>query len=184
MNHLTNIHLQEYVDRLLDETATKEVEAHLSDCEECSVKVASFRRLEGELRRVRLERVAEDFTVRVMRVIRLGRSFGLARDVLLNLVPLGIGLIVTAVLIGIFAGPEFNQALTAGKSSQVVESLNEKVGGAIASGISIMLDWMNKAIGLSAAMPVIRDAAGLVLLFLVIKLFDEFVFLPIMKKRS
>ncbi len=182
MNHLTNVHLQEHVDRLLEAAEAKEVEAHLRDCERCANMVAAFRQLETELRRVPLETVSNDFTNRLMRVIRLRSSFGIARDVLMNLIPLGIVLIVSAVLIGIFVGPQ--SARTPGKSSEVFESLNQQVGEAVTSGISIMLDWIYKAVGLSTTIPLIRDAVGLVLLIILIKLFDEFVFIPIMRKRN
>lgn len=182
MDHLTNAHLQEYVDRILATAEAKEVEAHLRDCEQCAKMVAAFRRLETELRRVPLEDVTAGFTDRVMSAIRIGRRYGLARDVLMNLIPFGVALIVTAVLIGIFSRPQSDQM--SAKSHEFIESFNQMASEAITSGSSTMLDWMNKAVGLSATIPLIRYAVGLLLLFILIKLFDEFVFVPIMRKRN
>jgi anti-sigma factor RsiW len=184
MEHLTNKRIQEYVDHIPGSTDTGDVEAHLRDCERCVRAVAAFRRLETDLRRVPLELASEGFTNRVMDAIRRGRRFGLVREVLLNSVPLGIALLVTAILVGFFAGSENNQSLATGGNPQVIESFNQKIGGAISSGSAVMLEWISKVVGLSATVPLIRDAAGLILLFLAVKLFDEFVFVPLMRKRG
>jgi len=184
MNHLTNFQLQEYADRLLDAAIAKEFEAHLRECEQCSRRMASFQRLEIELRKIPLEPVSEDFTIRVLEAIRFKNNFDFTRDVLKNLVPIGVVLIVIAVLLGIFAGPDSHQGPAGGNGSEIVESLNQKAEKATASGISTLLGWMNKALGFSATIPVLQYAAGLALFFVAIKLFDEFVFVPMTRKRS
>ncbi len=184
MNHLTSFQLQEYADRLLDAAVAKEFEAHLRECEECSGRMASFQRLETELRKVPLEHVSENFTIRVLAAIRLKNNFDFARDALKNLIPLGIVLIVTVVLLGIFSGPDFHHAPAPGNGSEMVESFNQKVGEVTASGISALVGWVNKALGFSTTIPLLHYVASLALFFAAIKLFDDFVFVPMTRKRN
>ena len=184
MKHLTNTQLQEYADRLLGEDQMREIGDHLKGCKECSSKLTLFRRLETELRKVPLEHVKDDFTPRVMRAIGIGRKRGFAKNLIVNLLPLVGVAAISLILAGVFAKHVSTQSSLMNESQQYVESLETTLGGALSSGVLVLQEWARKFITFSATIPSIRMILGLVLVLVVLALFDEFIFVPIMKRRG
>ena len=183
MKHLTNNQLQEYADRLLGEDHMREIGDHLKDCKECSSKLTLFRRLEVELRKVPLEHVTDDFTPRVMRVIGIVRKRDFAKHLIVNLLPLVGVAVISLILVGV-AGHESTQSPLVNESHQYAESFETTLGSVLSSGAAVLLEWVRKFITFSSTIPFIRMILSLVFVLVVLALFDEFVFIPIMKRRG
>jgi predicted anti-sigma-YlaC factor YlaD len=180
--HLTNNELLEYTDGLTDSLRSLAADEHLRACPRCSSRLQMLRRLERAVRKIPSERVSESFTQRVMVVVGLGRS-SFARQLFANFLPLAIAIVVIAALVGVFAG-EPSQDPVSLQGSEVVQTLGQHIGEILSTGTSVMFDWTMKLVGISAAVPSIKLVIGLLLAFALIALFDEFVFLPMMKKRN
>lgn len=183
MNHLTDFEIQEYISRLAERVGVKGIEDHVRTCAECSERVAGFRRLERELRKVPPERTARGFTVRVMRAAGLQRTPGLMKQLFVNLLPLaGAGLIVV-LLVGVFSSPEETGPL-AGEAGRYAESFQQTMGRTLSAGSFIVAEWARKVVVLFASMPSVKFVLWILVAFVAVAIFDELIFVPMMKKKG
>lgn len=183
MNHITNTELQEFVDRVLEVHRIQEVEKHLSICAKCSSRFAGFQRLENAVRRISPDRVSAGFTELVMAGLRLERRVGFARLMLANLLPLGIVAVVLVLLVGVFVDEESSQNPLSQQGEEYSQTFEQGVAEIISTGTTAVLEWTGELINLSNAIPFIKLIIGLVSAFVVVALFDEFIFLPMLKKK-
>lgn len=180
--HVTRTQLQEYTDRLLDERRLREIEIHLEDCQQCRAALESFRRLESFIKKIPLDEVSKNFTRRVMEAVGVRDSWSFARQLFLNLLPLAF-IALTVLIVIVFTNGTSPTTLTQ-QESGYLQTLAERTNAIVSTGVATILAWTEKLSGVSTSIPFLKLAAGLMLAFALVVLFDEFVFLPMMKKKG
>jgi anti-sigma factor RsiW len=184
MTHIPHITLQEYFDRLLHSEDVAEVERHLGVCEKCASLLQFLKETEGAVRRIPLERPSPDFTQRVMRRIGLVGAKSLLRHLAFSLLPLVGVFLLVAILVGVVSAPSAEQSPLTTEASRQAETMGTTIGNAISTGTGVLSSWVADLVAYSATMPTLKFIIGILLVFAGIALFDEFVFVPLMRKRG
>lgn len=183
MNHFSDFEIQEYLSRLVEPVRGKEIEDHIRICRDCAAKVAGFQRLERELERVPPERVSKRFTGRVMRAIGLRSTSGLVRQLVVNLLPLaGAGLVVV-FLAGFFSAPE-GGASPGREVDRYADSFQQAMGRTVTDGTFLIAEGARRVVIFFASMRSVKFVMWILVAFAAVVVFDELVFLPMMKKRG
>jgi hypothetical protein len=184
MQHLTSYELQEYIDRVLDARKQAEVESHLGGCRECSDRCAALRLIDAELRRMPLERVSANFTERVMRSLRLDGRASFFKQLTVNLLPLIGAMLAVVVVVALFSAKDVAEAGLPGEAQRYVQTYEQTVGDLLSSGSTAVFNWVKEVVGVSSSIPSLKFIIGLFLAFGAVALFDEFVFVPMMRKKG
>ena len=182
MNHPDLDRLLEYLDKTGDAALVGDISQHLQECEECRMKLQSFRRLESAMRRVRDEKTSTRFTQGVMAKLGIAETSPRGWNIIQSLAPI----IALAAIIGIVYGVfEFTGAYQGSDIQQSVgftQTISSKLGNVVAAGISMMNAWARKYFGFAGNNYGV--AVFLVLFFAVVGILDKFVLMPRMKRRS
>ena len=184
MDHVTETDFQQYSDGTLGASEASAVEKHLEECNECAARLVVFRSIETELRKIPLEKVSGKFTERVMRAVGLREAPGFLRSLFVNFLPLATAFVALLVILGRFTGGPAGEDPVTREATSFTQSLYQSFGLAASAGAGRLLDWVQKGVGLFVAIPSLKFIALLLLAFGVVALFDEFVFIPLMKKRG
>jgi len=180
--HVTRTQLQEYADRILDEAQAREIEMHVQGCQQCRAALASFRRLENVIKKIPLERTSADFTQRVMNAVGVARSRNFARQLFLNFLPLVfVALLIAGAVVFVDSS---SRETVSHEGAGYAQTFAQEMRYVVSAAIALVLDWTVRLVGISTSIPFIKLVVGLLIAFALVAIFDEFVFLPMMKKRN
>lgn len=182
--HITDAVLQEYIDTIADESLKYAVEEHLKSCSSCTARLMAFRELDRAIRKIPLERVSRHFTPRVMAAVGIRRSESLMRQIAMNLLPLAATIVIAVILIGLFSRDTEPEGSLSKQGREYIQTFDQRIVEVFSTGTAVLFDWTLKAVDLSQSVPSVRLIVGLALVFAVIAFFDEFIFLPMMKRRG
>lgn len=183
MSHLDDVMLQEYIDGQSDRSVWPHIENHLRECGECRLKLRALQQLDAAIRRVPLETVSATLTGKVLDIIGVFHAPGLAKILFRNFLPLFLILVIAATVVLFAGGAKTGALLSGGSKAEYVTRYQEGFDAATSSGFSVIRSWSTSVINLLARLPVLRLVVMLGILFAAFTIFDQFVFVPFMRRR-
>jgi len=184
MEHIPQADLQQYADGTLNASEALSIGIHLRACNECARRLELFQSVETGLRRIPLETASGKFTDRVMHAVGLKGAQGFLRLLFVNFLPLAAAFLALLVLLGLFGEGSSEQDVVTRETATYTQSLYQTFGSAAAAGAGRLLSWIQEGTGLFLTIPSVKFIVLLALAFGVVALFDEFIFVPLMKKRG
>jgi hypothetical protein len=178
-HHLTDDQLFEHADALAGSDAAFAA-AHLEGCAECRGRLASFRSVEGALRRVPLERPSPALARAVLARIAGAEAPSWVYTLLKNVAPLvALMLVLVAVYAVLGSSGAPAQGTATGESARTMFRLADEYG---ATGIRSFNAWC------AAHLAFAKGSGGLttflVLFFAGVALVDKYILMPRFRRRA
>lgn len=183
MEHPTEIVLREYSDRMLDRGTQSAIDDHIRSCEECMLKLRTFRLLDEKLRAIPPERAEKDFTRRVMASLRIDPAPAVYWNIAKYMAPvLSLILVLTVVYaVFYFSGtiqwPDIRQSVGMGGV------IGERAGAMTSEGIKALNAWGGKYFSFAIGSESFNLTIFLLIVFAGIAALDRYLLVPMMRKK-
>src|SRR5262245_47054604 len=151
MNHITYERLQDFEDGILSITEKREIDSHLQLCGECRDMLDNLRAFESAVRRVSLERASGDFTLNVMKKLRIENSPSYVWTIFEHLAPLLAFTVIAGIVYALFQFTGTYKNSEMNQSVQLTQSIYDRLGDAITSGLTVINKWMEKYLSFAFA---------------------------------